>query len=99
MSEITTAIKAKRTQIKQLQSDINALRRAASIMGGKKTAEATGQPKTKRKIKQKRRKLNASAKGSPAKPKQKRKPWSAAARKAMSKKVKASWAKRKKAKK
>ena len=34
MSEITEAIEAKQTQITQLQSDIETLQRAASIMGG-----------------------------------------------------------------
>ncbi len=84
MSEITKAIAARQTQIAQLQSDIDALQRAASVLGGKTTAAAIRQPTT-----------------SPAQPKtkrkRKRKPWSAAARKAMSKRVKASWAKRKKA--
>ena len=34
MSEITKAITAMQTQITQLQSDIETLQRAASIMGG-----------------------------------------------------------------
>ena len=99
MSEITKTIQAKQTQITQLQSDIEALQLAASVLGGKTTAKATRQPKTKQKIKRKRRKLSAAAKGSAAQPKtkRKRKPWSAAARKAMSKRVKASWAKRRRA--
>ena len=84
MNEITEAIAARHAQIKTLQSEIEALQRAATVLGGKTTAKATParQPKT-----------------SPAQPKtkRKRKPWSAAARKAMSKKVKASWAKRKRA--
>ena len=85
MNEITAAIATRHAQIKQLQSDIDALQRAASIIGGKTTAKATParQPTT-----------------SPAQPKtkRKRKPWSAAARKAMSKRLKAYWAKRKRAK-
>ena len=78
MSEITQAIAAKQTQIAQLQSDIETLQRAASIVGGKgTTAKATSQPKTT----------------------QKRKPtWSAADREAISKRMKAYWAKRKRAK-
>ncbi len=82
MKEITAAIAARRAQIKQLQADIEALQRAASVLGGKTTAKATRQPTT-----------------SPAQPKtkRKRKPWSAAAKKAMSKRIKASWAKRKRA--
>ena len=81
MSEITRAIEARQAQITQLQSDIETLQRAASIVGGKgATAKATPQPKVKRKIKRRRRK-RAAAKGSSGKPKttQKRKPtWSAA---------------------
>ena len=77
MSAITEAIATRQTQITQLQSDIEILQRAASIVGRKgTTAKATrGQPKAKRK----RRKL------------------SAAARKVISEKVRASWAKRKRA--
>ena len=82
MSEITAAIEARQTQITQLQADIEALQRAASVLGGKTTAKAARQPTT-----------------NPAQPsaKRKRKPWSAAARRAMSKRLKASWAKRKRA--
>ncbi len=79
MNEITAAIAARHAQIKTLQADIEALQRAATVLGGKTTAKVTSQPKTKSKTKRKRR------------------PWSAAARKAMSEKVKASWAKRKRA--
>ena len=94
MSEITEAIAAKQTQIKTLQSDIDALQRAATVLGGKTTAKATSQPKAKRKIKRKRRKRRAAAKTT-----QKRKPlWSAADKKAISKRMKAYWAKRRKAK-
>ena len=93
MSEITEAIAAKQTQIKTLQSDIDALQRAATVLGGKTTAKATRQPRAKQKIKRKRRKRRAAAKTT-----QKRKPWSAAARKAMSRRIKASWAARRKAK-
>ncbi len=84
MKEITDAITARQAQIKTLQSDIDALQRAATVLGEETTAKATParQPTT-----------------SPAQPKtqRKRKPWSAAARKAMSKRVKASSAKRKRA--
>ena len=81
MSEITKAIEARQTQITQLRSDIEALQRAASIMGARakataKTASTTRpQPKTK--------------------PKQRKRPtWSAADKKAISKRMKAYWAKR-----
>ena len=47
MSDITTAIAARQTQIAQLQSDIEALQRAAGIMGGGKKAPATGAPTAK----------------------------------------------------
>ncbi len=79
MSEITEAITARHAQIKQLQSDIETLQRAASVLVGKTTAKASSaQPKTK------------------SKPKQKRRGMSAAARKAVSRRMKAYWAKRKK---
>ena len=90
MSEITQAIAAKQTQISQLQSDIDALQRAATVLGGKTTAKATSQPKAKRK----RRKRRAAATTT-----QKRKSmWSAADKRAISKRMKAYWAKRRKAK-
>ena len=78
MSEITAAIEARHAQISRLQSEIEPLPRAASIMDGKGTTAkaASGQPKTK----------------------QKRSTWSAADRKAISKRMKAYWAKRRKAK-
>ena len=79
MNEITTAIAARHAQIKALQADIDALQRAASVLGEKTTAKATRQPKPKSKPKRKRRKLSAAAK------------------KMISEKVKASWARRKRA--
>ena len=81
MKEITAAITAKHAQIKQLQADIDALQRAATVLGGKTstTAKATRQPKTR------------------SKPKQKGRGMSAAARKAVSRRMKAYWAKRRKA--
>jgi len=100
LSEITKAIEARQAQITQLQSDIETLQRAAGIVGGTgTTAKATPQLKAKRKIKRRRRK-RAAAKGSLGKPKttQQRKPtWSAADREAISKRMKAYWAKRRKA--
>ena len=82
MNEISEAIAARHAQIKMLQSDIDALQRATTVLGGETAAKATSQPTT-----------------SPAQPttKRKRKPWSAAAKKAMSKRLRASWAKRKRA--
>ena len=86
MSEITTAIEARQAQIIRLQRDIETLQRAASIMGGwtKATARATS------------RKAPGQSRPKP-KTKRKRRPWSAASRQAMSKRIKASWAKRKRA--
>ena len=78
MNEITDAITARQAQIKTLQSDIDALQRAATVLAGKTTAKATRQSKTK------------------SKPQQKRRGMSAAARKAVSRRMKAYWAKRKK---
>ena len=99
MSEISKAIAAKQTQVTQIQGDIETLQRAATILGGKGTpAKVTA---SKPKAKRKRRKKSAAAKGSPAKAKttQKRKPtWSAADREAISKRMKAYWAKRRRAK-
>ena len=82
MKEITKALTAKQAQIKKLQRDIDALMRAAGILAG-------GEVKAK-----------AKAKAKAAQPKAKRtqKTMSAAARKAVSKRMKAYWAKRRKAK-
>ena len=74
MSDISRAIKAKQTEIKKLQADVDALQRAASIIGGK-------QPSTAKRKRKRRGKM------------------SAAARKAVSKRMKAYWVKKKKAKK
>ncbi len=102
MSEITTAITARQTQIKQLQSDIETLQRAASVMGGGTTApaKAISQPKAKPKAKR-RRKAKAKPKTTAkAKPKAKRRQhvWTAAEKRAIGKRMKAYWAKRRKAK-
>ena len=87
MKEITEAIAARHAQIKQLQSDIEALQRAATVLRGKTgtTTKATpaSQPTT-----------------SPEQPKTMRGPhqWSAAEKAAIGKRMKAYWAKRRKAK-
>ena len=75
MSDISRAIAAKLVDIKKLQTDLEALRRAASILG----SAGAGTKRSKRM--RRRRKM------------------SAAARKALSKKLKAFWAAKKKAKK
>ena len=82
MKEITKALAAKQGQIKKLQRDIDALMRAAGILAG-------GEVKAKAK---------AKAKAAQPKAKRTRKTMSAAARKAVSKRMKAYWAKRRKAK-
>ena len=90
MREITQAVSAKQMQISKLQSDIEALQRAAAVLQGKNApAKVTA---SKPKAKRKRRKKRAAAKGSAAKPKttQKRKvTWSASDREAISKRMKA----------
>ncbi len=90
MSQITQAIAARQTQIAQLQLEIETLQRAASIVGA---PEAAAKAKPKQKPKAKPR-----PKATP-KPKttQKQHVWSAADREAMSRRVKASWAKRREA--
>ncbi len=55
MKAITDAITARHAQIKQLQAEIDALQRAATVLGGKPTAKATRQPKPKPKSKPKRK--------------------------------------------
>ena len=83
MSEISAAIKATQTRIAQLQSDLESLQRAASIMGGGEAAPA----------KATRQKAKPPAKATPKpQPKKPRAGWSAARRQRM----KAYWAKRKK---
>ena len=86
MKEITKALAAKQGQIKKLQRDIDALMRAAGILAG-------GEVKAKAKTKAK-----AKAKAAQPKAKRTRKTMSAAAKKAVSKRMKAYWAKRRKAK-
>ena len=67
MSDISRAIAAKQANIKILQTDLEALRRAARILGSA---------------------------GAGTKPKRRRRKMSAATRKALSKKLKAYWAKK-----
>ena len=104
MSEITTAITARQAQIKQLQSDIETLQRAASVLGGGTTgpAEAVSQPKPKAKAKRRRKttaKPKTTATPKPkAKSKRKQHVWTAAEKAAIGKRMKAVWAKRRKAK-
>ena len=48
MSDISKAIKTKQVEIKALQADIDVLRRAVSIVGGK--TPTTARPKRRRKM-------------------------------------------------
>ena len=92
MSEITKAIAARQTQITQIQSDIETLQRAASIVDGKTKAAAKAASQAKAPAKSK-------AKPQP-KPKAqgKRRQWSAAEKAAIGRRMKAYWAKQRKAK-
>ena len=105
MSEITKAIAARQAQITELQSDIETLQRAANVLGGKATSQPTAKPKRKRRKKRTAAKAapqpKAKAKAGPktaSKQKRKRPTWSAADKAAISKRMKAYWAKRRKAK-
>jgi len=95
VSEITQAIAANQTQITQLQSDIETLKRAAGIVGGgtNTTPKVPRQPKPKQ---QPQRKLKPKQKAR-SKPTPKRHVWSAAEKAAIGKRMKAYWAKRRKA--
>ncbi len=95
MKAITDAIAARHAQIRTLQADIDALQRAATVLGGKTTAKA--QPKKRRKkvakAKPVQSKAPAKSKAKPqAKPK-KRHQWTAAEKAAIGKRI---WAKRRK---
>ena len=94
MSQITQAVAARQTQVAQLQSEIKTLQHAASIMAPPATVAAKPKPK-------------AAAKSAPQpkpqpRPKQKSKSkrhvWTAAEKAAIGKRMKAYWAKRRKAK-
>ena len=91
MSEITQAIEARQAQITELQSDIETLKRAASIVGSgtKTTPKAPRQPKAKQKPQPK---LKPKQKAR-SKPKPKRHVWSAAEKAAIGKRMRAYWAK------
>ena len=109
MSEITKAIAARQAQITQLQSDIETLQHAANVLGGGASSQPAAKPGPKRKRRKKataakavgQPKAKAKAKAGPktaSKQKRKRPTWSAADKAAISKRMKAYWAKRRKAK-
>ena len=95
MSQINGAITARQTQIAQLQGEIEILQRASSIVGPPATAASKPRPKPKRKQKPA---LKPQSKQARPKAKQKkRRQWTAAEKAAIGKRMKAYWAKRRKA--
>ncbi len=98
MPKISDAIAAKTAQLTQLQADLDALQRAASIMGGQTLAKkdrrrgkrsAAARKALSKKLKAHWAKKKANAKPTP---KKKRRKMSAAQRKAVGKRMKAYWA-------
>ena len=85
MSEITKAIAARQTQITQLQSEIAALQRAASVLGP--PARAAAKAKQKPKAKPQPKAKSKAARKPKATPK--RHQWSAAEKAAIGKRMKA----------
>jgi len=103
LSQIAAAIKATQTRIAQLQSELETLQRAASIIGADETAPAKVTPKKPK------AKVKPTQKATPQPtPKAKQKPqpksqgkrhqWTAAEKAAIGKRMKKYWAKRRKAK-
>ncbi len=98
MSEITKAIAARQTQIARLKSEIETLQRAASIVGP--PAQATAKRKAKAakpKAKPQPKQARPKAKPQPKAKAKKRHQWTAAEKAAIGKRMKAYWAKRRKA--
>ena len=98
MSEITKAIAARQTRITQLQSEIATLQRAASIVGPPTKAAAKAKPKQKPKAKPEPKPRPKAKATSKPKATRTRHQWSAAEKAAIGKRMKAYWAKRRKAK-
>ncbi len=82
-AQITDAITARQAQITQLQADVDVLQQAARALAGKSADPGT------------RRKAASRPKATPQ-PTPKRRPMTAAQRAAVGKRMKASWAKRRK---
>ena len=104
MSDFSNAIAAKQAELTRLQADIDALQRAASIMGGKTAAKERKRGKMSaaaRKALSQKLKAHWAKKKGTAKPtpKKKRRKMSAAQRKAVGKRMKAYWAAKRKGKK
>ena len=107
MTDIAKAIAAKQAQLTQLQADLDALQRAASIVGGEigksaaKTRRRGKMSAAARKVLSQKLKAHWAKKKAAAKPtpKKKRRTMSAAQRKAVGKRMKAYWAAKRKGKK
>ena len=106
MTDISKAIAAKQAQLTQLQADLDALKRAASIIGGKQKPPAKKRKRGKmsaadRKVLSQKLKAHWAKKKAASKstPKKKRRKMSAAQRKAVGKRMKAYWAAKRKGKK
>jgi hypothetical protein len=95
MQEIAEALTAKQVQVKKIQREIDALQRAAGILAGKKVRAKT---KAKAKAKTKTKKTTTKSKSKATKSKRTRPTMSAAEKRAVSKRMKAYWANRRKAK-
>ena len=105
MIDISKAVAAKQAQLTQLQADLEALQRAASIIGSKQSKPAK-KPRGKlsaaaRKVLSQKLKAHWAKKKAAAKsaPKKKRRKMSAAQRNAVGKRMKAYWAAKRKGKK
>ena len=105
MSDFSKAIAAKQAQLTQLQADLDALQRAASIMGGKTAAKKDRRrgkmSAAARKALSQKLKAHWATKKAASKPtpKKKRRKMSAAQRNAVGKRMKAYWAAKRKGKK
>ena len=106
MTDISKAIAAKQAQLTQLQADLDALQRAASIIGGKQKSPAKKRKRGKmsaaaRKVLSQKLKAHWAKKKAAAKPtpNKKRRKMSAAQRKAFGQRMKAYWAAKRKGKK
>ena len=86
MRQIDKAIKAAQAQMAKLQSDLEALQQAATILAeGAETAAAAPPPEEE---------LTPTPEQPKAKRQQRHRPWTAAEKKAIGRRMKKSWAKR-----
>ena len=98
MTDISRAIAAKNAEIRELQTDLDALQRAASIIGGKTSAKKRKRrgklSAAARKVLSQKLKAHWAKKKAVAKPapKKKLRKMSAAARNAVATRMKAYWA-------